>query len=95
MCNPNFSITTALDNFGWSTPRPVRFTPGRNPVPTTYEAGWAQRTFWSCAVNLAHAGIRFPDRPPSSFSLYRLSYPSYSINNLYPTNLVFDVYVLD
>jgi hypothetical protein len=28
------SLTLALDEGGWSTPRPVRFTPGeRDPVP--------------------------------------------------------------
>ena len=26
---------------GWSTPRPCRFNPGRDPVPTIWEAGWA------------------------------------------------------
>jgi hypothetical protein len=27
----------------WSTPRPVGFTPGNDPVPILYEAGWAPR----------------------------------------------------
>jgi len=26
---------------GWLTPRPGRFTPGKDPVPTVQEAGWA------------------------------------------------------
>jgi len=27
------SLTSALDEGGWSTPRPGRFTPGKHPVP--------------------------------------------------------------
>jgi len=27
------SLTSALDRGGWSTPRPGRFTPGKDPVP--------------------------------------------------------------
>jgi hypothetical protein len=28
------SLTSAPDEGGWSTPRPDRFTPGKDPVPT-------------------------------------------------------------
>ena len=28
------SLTSALDGYGWSRPRPGRFTPGKDPVPT-------------------------------------------------------------
>jgi len=28
-----FPLTLALDEGGWSTPRPGRFTPGKDPVP--------------------------------------------------------------
>ena len=34
------SLTSALDGSG-STPRPGRFTPGKDPVPIVQEAGWA------------------------------------------------------
>ena len=27
------SLTLALDGAGWSTPRPGRFTPGKDPLP--------------------------------------------------------------
>ena len=61
---------------GWSTPRPGRFTPGKDPVPVVQEAGWAPGPVWMGAENLApHTGIRSPDRPARSESLYRLSYP--------------------
>jgi len=43
---------------GWSTPRPSRFTPKKNPVPT----GWAPGLFWTGAtvlkktvLNVVHA----------------------------------------
>jgi len=62
---------------GWGvsiTTRPL-FTPGKDPVPIVQEAGWAPGPVWTGAKNLAPTGIRSPDRPASSQSLYRLSYP--------------------
>jgi hypothetical protein len=59
---------------GWSAPRPGRFTPGKDPVPILQEAGWAPGPVGTCAKNLAPTGIRSPDRPARSQSLYRLSY---------------------
>ena len=56
------------------TPRPL-FTPGKDPVPIVQEAGWAPGPVRIGAENLASTGIRFPDRPARSQSLYRLSYP--------------------
>ena len=52
------------------TPRPGRFTPGKEPVPIVEEAGWAPGLVWTGATNLAPAGIRSPDRPGRSESLY-------------------------
>ena len=51
---------------GWSTPRPSRFTPGKDPVPIEQEAGWATGPVWKGAENLAPTGIRSPDRPARS-----------------------------
>jgi len=67
-----FSLTSALDEGGWSTPRPGRFIPGKDPVPVVQEAGWAGGPVRTGAENLAPTGIRSPDRPASSESLYRL-----------------------
>jgi hypothetical protein len=53
------------------------FTPGKDPVHIVLEAGWAPGSVWIGADNLAPTGIRFLDRPASSQSLYRLSYPSH------------------
>ena len=71
---------------GWGvnvTPRPL-FTPGKDPVPIVQEAGWAPGPVWTGAENLAPTGIRSPDRPASSQSLYRLSYPAHLLCR--PTN---------
>ena len=67
--------TSALAGGGWSAPCPGRFTPGKDPVHIVQEAGWAPGRVWMGAENLALTGIRSPDRPARSESLYRLSYP--------------------
>ena len=38
------------------TPRPL-FTPGKDQVPIVQEAGWAQRSVWTGAENLAPTGL--------------------------------------
>jgi hypothetical protein len=64
---------------GWSAPRPGRFTPGKDLVPIEQEARWAPGPVCTCAKNLAPTGIRSPDRPARSQSLYRLSYLTHII----------------
>jgi hypothetical protein len=59
-------------------PRPLS-NPGKDPVPIVQEAGWAPGPVWAGAENLAPAGIRSPDRPARSKSLYRLSYPAHML----------------
>ena len=66
---------------GWvvnATPRPL-YPPGKNPVPIVQEAGWTSGPVWTDAEDLATTGIRSPDRPAHSESLYRLSYPGLRI----------------
>jgi hypothetical protein len=46
------------------------------PLPIVWEAGWASEPVWTGVENLAPTGIRSPDRPARSESLYRLRYPS-------------------
>ena len=60
----NLSLTSALDRGGWSTPRPGRFTPSKNPVPIVQEAGWAPGPVWTGAENLAPHRDSIPE--PSS-----------------------------
>ena len=59
----------------WSTPRPGRFNSGKDKVPIVWGAGWVPGLVWTGAENLVPTGIRSPDRPTRSQSLYRLSYP--------------------
>jgi hypothetical protein len=61
-----------------STPRP-QFTPGKDPVPIVQEAGWAPGRSGQARKISPPSGIRSPDRPARSQSLYRLSYPAHSI----------------
>jgi hypothetical protein len=75
MYSCTLSLTSALGG-EWSSPCPGRFIPGKDPVPIVEEAGWAPGPFWTGAENLTATGIRSPDRPSLSESLYRLSYPS-------------------
>jgi hypothetical protein len=74
MYSYTLSLTSTLDGGVWSTSSPGRFTPGNDPVPIVQEAGWAPGSVWTGAENLAPTGIRSPDRPARSESLYRLSY---------------------
>jgi len=43
------------------------------------EAGWTPGPVWTGAENLAPIGIRSPDRPARSLSLYRLRYPAHNV----------------
>ena len=60
--------------------------PREIPVLIVQEAGWAPGMVWTGAENLAPNGIRSPDRPARSQSLYRLRYPAHdtvvSLRNL-------------
>ena len=63
---------------GWvvsSTSRP-HFTPGKDPVPILQESGWAPGPVWTCGKSRPHRDS-IPDRPASSQSVYRLSYPAH------------------
>ena len=55
-----------------STPRPY-FTPWKDPVPNVQEAEWSPGPVWTGGKSRP-TGIRSPDRPARSQSLYRLSY---------------------
>jgi hypothetical protein len=63
---------------GWGvsvTHRPL-FTLRKDTVPIVQEAGLPSGPVWTGAENLAPTGIRSPDRPTCSQSLYRLRYPA-------------------
>jgi len=69
---------------GWGvrvTLRPF-LTPGKDAVLIVQEAGWTPGSVWTGAENLAPTGIRSPDRPARSDSLYQLRYPAQKKSNL-------------
>jgi hypothetical protein len=68
-------MTSELDGLGGQRHAPAAFTPGKDPVPILQKAGWAPGPFWVGAENLAPTGIRSPDLPTRSESLYLLRYP--------------------
>ena len=52
-------LTSAVDGSGWSAPRPGRFTPRKDPVPTVQEVGWALVLLWRGKEKIK---IPFPHR---------------------------------
>ena len=68
-------MTTALEGVRGQRHALAALYLGRDPVPIVQEAGWAPGPVWTGVENLAPTGIRSPDRPARSQSLYRLSYP--------------------
>ena len=53
MYSSTLPSTSELDGGGWSTQRPGRFTPGKDPVTIVQEAGWGSGPVWAVAGNLA------------------------------------------
>jgi hypothetical protein len=56
-------------------PRPLY--PRERPDTHIQETGWVPGPVWTDAENLAPTGIRSPDSPARSQSLYRLSFPAH------------------
>ena len=69
--NSTLPSTSALDEDGWSTPLPGRFTTGKEAVPIVQEAGWTPRPVRTSAENPPPRSL---DRPARSEWLYRLRY---------------------
>jgi hypothetical protein len=63
-----------LEGGGWSTRRSGRFAPGKDPMYSNRKLGgpWRQSGLHGKSRPI---GIRSPDRPALSKSLYRLHYP--------------------
>jgi hypothetical protein len=70
------SLTWAIDGVGGQRHAPAALPPGKDPVPIAEEAVWAPGPVWTGGENLAAppTGIRSPDRPALSESLYGRSY---------------------
>jgi hypothetical protein len=60
---------------------PVAFTSGKDPVPIVQEAGWASEAVRIGAENLAPTGLRSPDLPARSESLFRLRHPGFKVKS--------------
>jgi len=76
MYSSTLSLTSALDEGRWSTPRPGRFTRGKeNRCPLYSKLGGLQAGLDRCGKSRPPTGIRSPDRPARSESLHRLSCP--------------------
>jgi hypothetical protein len=75
---------------GWGvsvTPRPL-FIPRKDTLPIGQKAGWAPGLVGKGAGNLAPTGIRSPDRPARSQSLYRLRYPALTVISVHIGSLL-------
>jgi hypothetical protein len=79
-------MTTALEGGEGSASRPRRFTPRKDPVPIVQETGLQGRSGQVRKIS-PQPGIRSPDRPARSQSLYRLSYRP-TRYNITPTDFV-------
>ena len=74
--NSTLSLTSALDGSGWSTPRPGPFTSEKDTQYLFYmRLDGSPGSVLTGAENIVPTGIRSPDRPARSKSLFRLRYP--------------------
>ena len=70
-----FNLDTRWGCVADATPRPL-YPREEDLVPIGQEAGWASGPVWTNMEYLGPTGIRSPDRPAHSKSLYELGYPS-------------------
>ena len=71
-------MNKALEGVRGQSHAPAAFYLRKDPVPIVQEGGWDPGPVWTGAENFAPTGIRSPDRPARSQSLYRLSYPAHN-----------------
>jgi len=63
-------MTTALEGVRVQRHVLAAFYPRENPVPIVQEAGLAPGPVWTGAKNFTFTGIRSPDRPARSQSIF-------------------------
>ena len=73
-CSAILSLTSVLEIGGWSMANPGCLIPGKRP-DTHCIGGWVgpRAGLYGCRKFNPRTGIRTPDRPACSESLYRLS----------------------
>jgi hypothetical protein len=69
-------MTTALEGVRGQRHAPAAFCPREKPGAHRTGRCVGPGAAWTGAENLSITGIRFPDRPARSQSLYRLRYPA-------------------
>jgi hypothetical protein len=69
-------LTSVIERGEGQRHAPADCYPRERPGTHLQEAGWAPGPVWTGAEKLAPTGIRSPDRPARSQSLYRLIYPA-------------------
>ena len=74
MYSTTLPLPSALDGDEWCTPHPSHCTTGTDPVPFVQDSAWAPEVVWMSVENLAPTGMRSPDCPSRSKSLYQLCY---------------------
>ena len=77
MYSSTLSLTSALDAVGGQRHAPAALPPGKTRYPLYRRLGGP---VWTGAENLISTGIRSPDRPACSESLYRLSHPGPTVS---------------
>jgi hypothetical protein len=85
--NSTLSLTSALDGVGGQPHAPAALPLRKTRYPLYRRLGGPQGRSGLVQQNLVLTGIRSPDRPARSKSLYRLGYPGpgvYSILTVYP-----------
>jgi hypothetical protein len=80
LCGHSGEADVLLQNIRSLDARRCSTTPGPiylNEIAVTHckEVWWTSEPVWMDRENLASSGIRFPDGPARSVSLYRLPYP--------------------
>jgi len=69
-------MTAVLEGVSGQQHDPAALYPGKDAVPILQEAGWAPGPTCTGGKSRPHRDS-IPDRPASSQSLYRLSYPAH------------------
>jgi hypothetical protein len=81
-------MTTALEGGEGSASRPDRsLLPGETRYPLYKKVGWAPGPVWTGAENLTRTGIRSPDLPAPSQSLYLKDSSGINISDQLPNGI--------